>query len=158
PAPPGYVATRMAWLWALGGKLWAEERKRIAWGLSLWVLLFVLIRLAGIDADPPHILPNGGRAQELWAEGAAKAQEARNWALFGRFQVHPADNYQFWRPQSPVWVYSLAGFLKLFGVTTVVHRVHSILVGALGLIAVLGYARKQLGSVAWMLLGLFLSG
>lgn len=117
----------------------------------------MIVRALWVDADPPSALPNGARSQELWAEGAAKAQEARNWALFGRFQSNPADNYQFWRIQAPVWVYSLAATLKLFGAKTVVLRMHSIMVGALGFALTLWFGRYGLRRVGWGALGAFLA-
>lgn len=140
-------------------KRWLVGRGLSFWlPLLGWVVVFVAIRAIALEADPPLKLPHGRPSQELWAEGAAKAQEARNWALFGRWQTNPADNYQFWRPQAPVWVYSLAAFLKLFGVTLVAHRAHSILVAALGFVVVMQYARHRLSATAWGVLGLLLAG
>lgn len=110
------------------------------------------------STPPPTRLPNGAIGRELWVECGAKAHEARNWVRFGEWQVNPADNYGFWRPQSPVWVYSLAGFLDVFGVSTLALRSHSILVAAVGFGVALRYARKRLGAPALAMFGAFLAG
>jgi hypothetical protein len=140
------------------GRRAAIERSPVlALGLAL-LAAFVLVRVLSIDADPPLRLPHGLRSRELWAKWGAKAHEARNWALFGRWQVNPADNYGFWRPQAPIWVYSLAGFLKLFGVSMVAVRAHSIVVASVGFVLTLLYAAKRLGPVALFVFGCFLAG
>ena len=130
----------------------------LALGLGLTLLVaFVLIRALSLDADPPLQLPHGASSRELWAEWGAKAHEARNVALFGRWQVNPADNYGFWRPQAPLWVYSLASFLELFGVSPVAVRAHSILVASVGFVMTLLYAKKGLGLRAVLVAGCFMA-
>ncbi len=142
----------------LGAKHFGDRRWRVlALGLAL-LAAFVIVRVLSLDADPPTRLPHGGSSRELWAEWGAKAHEARNWALFGRWQVNPVDNYGFWRPQAPVWVYSLAAFLDLFGVSTRAVRAHSILVASIGFALTLLYAGKRLGPAALFVFGCFLAG
>src|ERR1035437_3511526 len=92
------------------------RRARLALLVAL-LTLFVGLRLAFLTADPPLFLPNGLIANELFVEPPAKAHEARNLALFGAWQTSPVDNYQFWRVQSPVWVYPLAAWFRAFGVS-----------------------------------------
>jgi len=120
------------------------------------LLVFVLLRTLALEADPPARLPYGINSRELFAEGAAKAHEARNYALFGEWRTHPADNYQFWRPQAPVWVYSLAAFFRVFGVSVASVRAHSVLVAVLGFWVCLVYGKKQLSSVGLVVFGLLL--
>jgi hypothetical protein len=102
-------------------------------------LLFVGLRSIYLDADPPTMF--GTRAaRELVAEPAAKSHEARNYALFDSYHLNEADDYQFWRAQSPVWVYPLTAFFKTFGVDWPELRLYSALYAALGLIAALAIA------------------
>jgi 4-amino-4-deoxy-L-arabinose transferase-like glycosyltransferase len=97
---------------------------------------FVAIRCIQLSADPPlWIFASDGR--ELFAEPPAKSHEARNYALFGSFKLHEADNYQFWRVQSPVWVYPLTGFFQAFGVDYPQLRIFSTLYATLGCAVVL---------------------
>ncbi|MEZ4302495.1 MAG: glycosyltransferase family 39 protein [Polyangiaceae bacterium] len=115
---------------------------------------YLAIRLVGITADPPPV-PNGVSSVELLVEPVAKAHEARNWALFGEFQTNPVDNYQFWRPQSPVWVYSLAGWFRLMGVSYLQLRLFSVLVSLAGFFVFLAYAERRLQKVPLLGAGLF---
>ena len=118
-----------------------NSKLRSALLLVSLLLLFVGLRALALTADPPAKLPYDINTRELFAEGAAKAHEARNYALFGQWQTHPVDNYQFWRPQAPVWVYSLAAVFKLCGVSIASFRAHSILVAGAGLLLCLLYGK-----------------
>ncbi|MET0385165.1 MAG: hypothetical protein ABW321_04360, partial [Polyangiales bacterium] len=100
------------------------------------VVVFIGVRCIALGADPPQGVL-GYEARELFVEPPAKSQEARNYALFGAFKTSPADEYQFWRAQSPLWVYPLAVFFKLFGVDYPQLRVFSTLYVALGVFALL---------------------
>lgn len=133
------------------------DKSRWALPIALLALLFLALRLPALEADPPMKLPYGINTRELWAEGAAKAHEARNYALFGHFRTNPVDNYQFWRPQAPVWVYSLAATFKLLGVSIWSARLHSVVVALLGFVALLVYARTKLSQLALLALGVFLA-
>jgi hypothetical protein len=114
--------------------------------LVLLLLVFVGLRASFLTADPPLKLPNGKRSYELIMEGAAKAQEARHKALFGSWAPNPADNYQFWRMQSPAWVYPLAGFFKICGPSFASLRAFSVIGATLGFGALLTLmARKARG-------------
>lgn len=115
---------------------------------ALWLavgLLFVLLRAIAIDADPPGRMWHGTSTYELVAEPPAKAHEARNWALFGQFRTNEVDNYQFWRPQSPLWVYPLAASMRVFGVSYPVLRGTAIAFSAIGLLALVLLARRWYG-------------
>ncbi|MBK8259230.1 MAG: hypothetical protein IPK82_42060 [Polyangiaceae bacterium] len=120
------------------------------------IAVFVAIRCIQWDADPPPTMPNGRLTTELIAEPIAKAHEARNYALFGSFSTHPVDNYQFWRAQSPVWVYPLSLAFKLFGPQTNTLGAFALVGSTLGYIAFLHFARLRLKGVAWVAAALFL--
>jgi 4-amino-4-deoxy-L-arabinose transferase-like glycosyltransferase len=126
---------------------------RIALFLAL-VVLFLLLRLTRVEADPPIVHPDGRQAYELRVEGIAKAHEARNAAAFGSFQTNPVDNYQFWRAQSPVWVYPLSWFFKVFGVGYAQLRTFSVLGSLLGLVGLVAFASLRLGPTWAALAGL----
>lgn len=121
------------------------------------MLAFVALRLAFIEADPPRYLPSGYHAIELFAEPPAKSHEARNHALFGAFHTNPVDNYQFWRAQSPAWVYPLAAFYGTFGVGYAQLRTFATLTSALGLVGLLLLARRRLSAVGTGALGVFVA-
>jgi hypothetical protein len=121
------------------------------------VALFVGLRLVALDADPPQRFWHGISTEELLREPPAKAHEARNKALFGTFQTNPADNYQFWRAQSPMWVYPLSWSFSVLGVSTSTLRLTAIAWSVLGLLAVLVLARRALGWRAAVLAGIFLA-
>ena len=131
----------------------ARGAPRIALFLAL-VAMFLLLRLIRVEADPPLAHPDGRQAYELRVEGIAKAHEARNAAVFGSWQTNPVDNYQFWRAQSPAWVYPLSWFLKIFGAGYAQLRTFSVLGSLLGLIALVGFASLRLGPTWAALAGL----
>jgi hypothetical protein len=120
--------------------------------LAAVVALLALVVLAGLfpEADPPVKLPalTGGYADELLVEAPAKAHEARNWALFGEWHRNPADQYQFWRVQAPLWVYPLAGAFKAFGVSYTTLRFFSIAHAILGFVAFAVLALRRLPAMA----------
>jgi hypothetical protein len=107
--------------------------------------MFLLLRLTRVEADPPIQHPDGRQAYELRVEGIAKAHEARNAAVFGSFQTNPVDNYQFWRAQSPAWVYPLSWFLKVFGAGYAQLRTFSVLGSLVGLVGLIAFASLRLG-------------
>lgn len=122
------------------------------------VALFISIRLVHLTADPPTTLPNGHEeASELVVEGPAKAHEARNRALFGDWRGHPANEYEFWRIQSPVWVYPLSWTFWAFGVGYAELRVFSIVTAVLGLLGVLLIASRRTRGFPLVFPGLLLS-
>lgn len=92
------------------------------------------VRLVCLHADSPP-LPNKFRNVDAYKDEGEKAYEARNRLLFGSFQISPADNFRFWRPQSPVWTYGLLGWLELAGLSYARLRLFSILWAALTLAA-----------------------
>ncbi len=120
-------------------------------------LLYVVARVLWLEADPPLYLPAGQPGRDIVVEPIAKATEARSYALFGRWTANPADNYQFWRLQAPAWVYPLAGWLKLCGVSLASLRLFSIAYTLLGFVAVLAIARLRLRGTAWWACGVFLA-
>ena len=119
--------------------------------------LFVAVRLAFLSADPPERLPNGAQIYEIFTDPPAKSYEARTMALFGTWKTSPADNYQFWRVQAPVWVYPLSWFYRAFGVGYPQMRVFSTLAALSGLLAMLLFAGKKLRGFPYLATGLFLT-
>lgn len=120
------------------------------------VAAFVAVRLVALDADPPWPLPNGQSGQELVVEGPAKAHEARKWALFGQFDTDPADEYRFWRAQSPAYVYPLAWWLATVGVGWAQLKIFGALATTLGLFGVLWLSLRRHGAVAMTAAGVLL--
>lgn len=129
----------------------------LRWFAVIAVLgMFLGIRLWAFGADPPRHMPNGRSTLELIVEPLAKAHEARNWALFGSFSTNPVDNYQFWRPQAPAWVYPVAGWFRLFGVSTRTLGAFALTGAALGFVAYLALARQRLRGFPWLAAALLL--
>jgi 4-amino-4-deoxy-L-arabinose transferase-like glycosyltransferase len=119
-------------------------------------LLFIALRCVHLDADPPTSF--GTRpTRELVAEPAAKSHEARNYALFGSYHLNEADDYQFWRAQSPVWVYPLTGFFAAFGTDWPQLRLFSTLYAALGVAFVLAIAARLASTLAVLFIGALLA-
>jgi 4-amino-4-deoxy-L-arabinose transferase-like glycosyltransferase len=109
--------------------------KKTIW---LWAILFLLglnllARLAWVRADAPTSLPNSFSIQDGFRDEAEKSHEARNWALFGEWRTSSADDFQFWKKQSPVWVYPLGWYFKVFGVGYLQLRIFSVFFSMLSL-------------------------
>lgn len=120
--------------------------------IAALVLLFIGLRCVNLAADPPTSF--GTRpTRELVAEPAAKSHEARNYALFGAYHLNEADDYQFWRAQSPVWVYPLTAFFKLFGTDWPQLRLFSTLYSAAGLAMLLAIAVRFASPLAVTFIG-----
>ncbi|HKP63292.1 MAG TPA: hypothetical protein VJV78_41425 [Polyangiales bacterium] len=119
------------------------------------VALFVALRCLLLSADPPRTI-NGRDARELYGEPPAKSHEARNYALFGAFQINQADDYQFWRAQSPAWVYPLAGYFRSFGTDYPQLRTFSTLYAAVGLGLLLWLAAELMRPSVWLFVALTL--
>jgi hypothetical protein len=123
--------------------------QKSAWLVVLfWVVaiaLYLAPRLSGLDLDPPREVYRGSLNAELMVEPPAKAHEARNWALFGAFKINDADNYQFWRAQSPAWVYPLALSFKAFGVSYATLRTTASVLGLAGLLGLVLFAHRRFG-------------
>lgn len=137
------------------------SRARVGW-VALAVLAVVALLLFGglfPEADPIAVLPafGEGRALELVIEAPAKAHEARNWALFGEWHRNPADEYQFWRIQSPVWVYPLSRAFRLFGTSYTTLRWFGLAIALIGLVGFLRFGRAGLPGPAIAVAALLLS-
>lgn len=136
-------------------RLFAKHHRLVITAALL--VVFVVIRLLYLEADPPRQLPNNARILELFTDPPAKSYEARTWALFGAWQTSPEDNYRFWRVQSPVWVYPIALYYKVFGVGYAQLRVFSTLCAAMGLWAMMALAGKRLRGAPLFAAGAFLT-
>jgi 4-amino-4-deoxy-L-arabinose transferase-like glycosyltransferase len=134
---------------------WVKARPELTMAIVLTVV-FIAIRLAWVTADPPLTLPNRARVYELYTDPPAKSYEARNHALFGQWATSPADNYQFWRIQAPLWVYPISWFYQLFGAGYAQMRTFSTLSAAAGLVLFLLFAQKKLRGLPYFLAGSFL--
>lgn len=124
--------------------------------IAALTLLFIALRCLFLTADAP-LRVFGREARELYAEPPAKSHEARNWAMFGAWQLNPADNYQFWRAQSPAWVYPLAGFFRIFGTDYPQLRIFSTLYSALGFALLLVIASRFMRASTVAFVGLALA-
>jgi 4-amino-4-deoxy-L-arabinose transferase-like glycosyltransferase len=93
------------------------------WLAALLVLggLFAL-RVIRPGLDAPAVVLEGFADEAHFRDEAAKAHEARNMARFGRWQLADADEYGFWRRQSPYWVYGEATWFRIFGTDVVSAR------------------------------------
>jgi hypothetical protein len=115
-------------------------------------------RVWKLDLDPPDVIVGGYSDQAHFRDEPAKAHEARNKAKFGQWSLSDADEYEFWRAQSPSWVWGECGWFELFGVGVVSARafvvVHSLV--ALALLMWLALIRHGLPTAiaAGLLLGL----
>lgn len=125
--------------------------------LALVVALFLVVRLAHTTADPPFGTPEGTSPNELVVEPVAKAYEARTWALTGHWSTSDLDNYGFWRAQSWAWVYPLALWFRVVGVSYASLHVFTSLVAASGLVAVLLLASNRRGPRAAVLAGVMIA-
>lgn len=116
--------------------------------LAVAIALFFALRLPFLRSDPPPFMFHGFSTIELMVEPPAKSSEARNYALFGTFVPNEADNYRFWRAQSPLWVYPLAGVYRVFGVSYTTLRLFALAWSLVGMLALLGTARRTFAPVA----------
>jgi len=110
------------------------DRKWIFILVLLLILVNISLRAARINSESPP-LTNDFRNVAPYKDEGAKAHEARNRALFGSWNPHPADNYLFWSTQSPVWTWSLYFVFKIFGVSYASLRSVSIFFSAVTLAA-----------------------
>jgi hypothetical protein len=119
--------------------------------LLVGVLLLALsagLRLYHLEADAPIPVLPGYEEPTAYRDEPAKAHEARKRALFGSWQPNPADQYQIWRRDSPVWVYGQYLWFEAFGVSYASARALVVLY-ALGTIALLfGTATARYGLLA----------
>ncbi len=144
--------------WCTKAKAHLEEQATSQWAAPvLAVAVFLALRLIFLEADPPLMLPNEMKGYELITEGTAKAHEARNWGVFGIWQTHPEDGYQFWRVQSPCWVYPIAGVFRLFGAGMLQLRLYSIIVATGGLCVLLAVASRRMRGWPLLLCGLLVA-
>ena len=113
----------------------------------------MLLRCVQLEADSPRTV-FGYDARELFAEPPAKSHEARNYAVFGSYKLNAHDSYQFWRAQSPFWVYPLTLFFSAFGVDYPQLRVFSTLYAAAGLALLLVIGARFMRATALVFVGL----
>lgn len=101
--------------------------------------LGLLTRGLGLAENPPGVfLDESALAYNAWLVGASGIdQYGERWPLLFR----ALDDYK-----EPLFVYSVAGWLKLFGPSTANARLPAALFGVLGLAAAYGLGREALGS------------
>lgn len=80
------------------------------------------VRIYKLDLDAPGVVVRGYNDQAHYRDEPAKAHEARNKAVFGEWSLSDADEYAFWRAQSPAWVWGERAWFELFGVNLVSAR------------------------------------
>jgi len=83
--------------------------------LAALLLLNGGLRLVRLNADSPS-LSGPFRNVSPYKDEGEKAYEARNRVLFGQWRTNPADEFEFWRVQSPVWTYTLVAVFEALGV------------------------------------------
>lgn len=136
---------------------------RAAWRRALLLLAALLVALSlarvwKLDLDAPEVVVRGYTGQAHFRDEPAKAHEARNKAKWDRWSLSEADEYGFWRAQSPAWVWGEYAWFKAFGVGLVEARafvvVHTVV--ALALLMWLALIRHGLPAAiaAGLLLGL----
>lgn len=113
------------------------------WPLVALVVLFVGLHFSHLAADPPVRYPSGQPARELLWEGPAKAHEARRFGLAGDISTNPADAYHIWSTQSPVYVWPLSGFFRVFGTGYLQLRIFAALIGVVGLAGLYAIGRRH---------------
>jgi hypothetical protein len=136
-----------------------REHSRRAWWLLVGLLLLLTLpRVWELELDAPQTVVPGYSAQAHYRDEAAKAHEARNKAKWDRWSLSEYDEYEFWRAQSPSWVWGEYLWFRAFGVSLPQARlfviVHSIV--ALALLMWLAMIRHGLPSAVavGLLLGL----
>ena len=141
-----------------------SEKAESNYGRRIWLAALVALlllnaglRLVRLQADSPS-LAGPFRNVAPYKDEGEKAYEARNRVLFGQWQTHPADNFRFWRVQSPVWTYTLVLVFETLGVSYASLRLVSIFAALVVLAAgsrLLRRAGFQLGAIFWpVILGL----
>lgn len=105
-------------------------------------------RLYRLEADPPHQIVPGYTGHTHFRDEPAKAHEARNKAVFGKWKLNDADEYGFWRRQSPVWVYGQYLWFKLFGVSYASARLYVVMYGVAGIMLLFGLVAAWYGVLA----------
>lgn len=107
-------------------------------------LAFLALRITFLRADPPEVLPHEiNTSEDFFVEPTAKAHEARNRAVHGEWHTHPADQYQFWRAQSPCWVYPMSWVFRAFGTSYTTLRAFSVTVALAGFLCLAMLSRDR---------------
>jgi len=133
-----------------------KSGKAIIFALLLLILANVGMRVARITADSAYELPNGFRTVAPFRDEAAKAYEARAKTLTGSWTLHPMDQYEYWRKQSPVWVYSLWIWFEAFGVGYAQLRSVSVIFSAVTLLILYLGLRRSSGGLPALFAVVFL--
>jgi hypothetical protein len=110
-------------------------RQRAVLGLVALLLALGFLRVHELELDAPNVIVRGYTGQAHYRDEAAKAHEARNKAKWDRWSLSDVDEYEFWRAQSPSWVWGEYAWFRAFGVGLVQARafvvVHSLVALAL---------------------------
>ncbi len=121
-------------------------RRTYIWFVLLGLLSLNLgLRACRINADSAAELPNGFGTRAPFHDEAAKAYEARAKLLFGTWKSSEHDKYEYWRKQSPVWVYSLYAWMSIFGHGFASLRMFSVLASLLTLLVLFLILRQDHG-------------
>lgn len=123
--------------------------------LALFFFILLAIRFCHLLADPPLSFPNSWRSYETFTDEAAKAYQARNYALFGKWNLSPQDQYRIWKVLSPVWVYPLMLWFNALGVSYATLRIFSIVWFAIGLLFIFLIWRESASKKAGLYAVLF---
>ncbi|KIG19603.1 hypothetical protein DB30_00112 [Enhygromyxa salina] len=130
---------------------------RRAYLLLLGLLLaFALLRVWKLELDPPMTVVRGYSGQAHFRDEAAKAHEARNMAKWEQWSLSPADEYGFWRAQSPAWVWGECLWFRGFGVGLVQARSFVVVQSIVALALLMWLALVRHGLPAAVATGLLL--
>jgi 4-amino-4-deoxy-L-arabinose transferase-like glycosyltransferase len=133
------------------------SRRAHVWIAALLLLgTLATLRMVRLELDPPTIILPHYTDESPFRDEVAKAHEARNMARFDRWQLSDADEYGFWRLQSPYWVYAETAWFRVFGVDLVTARAFVLVHVLLGLALLFWLAWVRHGVVAAIAITLLL--
>ena len=105
-------------------------------------------RIYRLEADPPREIVRGYQTHTHFRDEPAKAHEARNRALFGRWRLGDVDQYGLWARPSPVWAYGQYLWFSLFGVSWASARLYVVAYAVGGLTLLYGLVATHYGLLA----------
>jgi hypothetical protein len=120
------------------------------------LVLFTSLRVWRLDLDAPSTVERGYSGQAQYRDEPAKAHEARNKAKWGAWSLSEADDYGFWRAQSPAWVWGEYAWFRAFGVGLIQARAYVVVQTVLALALLMWLAMIRHGLPAAVATGLLL--
>jgi hypothetical protein len=124
------------------------RRRRALLLAGLLLALSAGARIYRLEADPPREIVRGYQTHTHFRDEPAKAHEARNRALFGRWRLGDVDQYGLWARPSPVWAYGQYLWFSLFGVSWASARLYVVAYAVAGLALLYGLVATHYGLLA----------